>query len=74
MGRQQKCKQKRFALPFGLLPPALCIPCLHFVRGQTSPLTVGSQKRQGHSRKTSTSTSLAILKPLTLVHNKLKNS
>ena len=70
MGRQEKCKQKRFALPFGLLPPALCIPCLHFIRGQTSPLTVGSQKRQGNSRKTSTSASLTTLKSLTADHNK----
>ena len=30
------------------------------------PASVGSQKKQGHSRKTSTSASLTILKPLTV--------
>ena len=35
------------------------------------PTSVGSQKRQGSSRKTSTSTSLTMLKPLTVYHNKL---
>ena len=35
------------------------------------PTSVGSYKKQGDSRKTSTSASLTILKPLTVDHNKL---
>ena len=66
MGRQEKYKHKKFSLPFGLLSPALCTLCLHFIHRKTSPLTVGSQKKQGNSRKTSASASLAILKPLTV--------
>ena len=38
------------------------------------PTSVGSQKKQGNSRKTSTSTSLTMLKPLTMDHDKLENS
>ena len=47
MGRQEKYKHKKFSLPFGLLSPALCTLCLHFIHRKTSPLTVGSQKKQG---------------------------
>ena len=31
MGRQEKYKHKKFSLPFGLLSPALCTLCLHFI-------------------------------------------
>ena len=35
------------------------------------PTLIGSWRRQGNSRKTSTSASLTTLKPLTVDHNKL---
>ena len=38
------------------------------------PTSVGSSKKQGNSRKISTSASLTRLKPLTVDHNKLENS
>ena len=42
---------------------------------ETKLLTsVGSSKKQENSRRTSTSASLIMLKPLTMDHNKLENS
>ena len=38
------------------------------------PTSAGSWEKQESSRKTSTSTLLIILKPLTVDHNKLENS
>ena len=38
------------------------------------PTFVGSQKNQGNSRKTSTSVSSTMLKPLTVAHNKLQKA
>ena len=38
------------------------------------PTFIGSQIKQGNSKKTSTSVSLITLKPLTVDHNKLENS
>ena len=38
------------------------------------PTFVGLQKNQGNSRKTSTSVSLTMLKPLTADHNKLQKA